>query len=66
MTMKIYTQEPISPFRKKGLGDLKELDKKRILLELPLTKKKGIKKIELMRLPRHFVPRNDESEFLLP
>jgi len=23
-------------------------------------------KIELMRLPRHFIPRNDESKFLLP
>jgi hypothetical protein len=33
---------------------------------LPLFKEIGIKKIKVKRLPRHFVPRNDELEFLLP
>jgi hypothetical protein len=66
MMMKIYSQEPICSFRKGGKGDLNLLEKNQFPNHLPLSEGKGIKKIELMRLPRHSVPRNDESEFLLP
>jgi hypothetical protein len=60
MKMKIYTQEPISPFRKGGRGDFKRTGKNRISNHFLLSKGRELKKIELMRLPRHFVPRNDE------
>jgi len=42
------------------------LETNRIPNPLPLSKGRGIKKIELKRLPRHSVPGNDDSEFLLP
>jgi hypothetical protein len=37
------------------------LETNRIPNHLPLFKGRGIKKIELKRLPRHSVPRNDDS-----
>jgi len=63
--MKILIQESFPPLAKEVRG-FEIIGKKQILLNLLLSKKKGIKEIEFMRLPCHFVPRNDDSEFLLP
>jgi len=54
------------PLTKEDKGGFERTGKNRISNHLPLSKKRIIKKIKLMRLPRHFVPRNDDLEFLLP